>query len=156
MRNALLHQRQQRVTTHRPNWSMAQIVQGIAGLLLVVLGGIVFAKVGLKFDPPGRADVLFTQTTWLATIEIVLGILFLAGATSARDRSMAMFAALATVAVGIILAAVPEAASGRLVGGDSSPGIVLALIGAVTAVMTMVAPDRLAVERERLDDQEIV
>jgi hypothetical protein len=153
MRQSLINQQQGTVTRGR-EWSVAQIVQGVAGILLVVLGGAVFAKTGLHFNPPGHAHVLFTQTTWLAGIELVLGIMLLAGATTAWDRSIGIFASLATVAVGLILALVPDAASGRFAGNDSTPGVVLAIIGGICALVVMIAPSHLSSSRTAVVDRD--
>ncbi len=135
-------------------WSIAQIAQGIAGILLVVLGGVVLAKTGLQLDHPKASHVLFTQTAWMALIELFLGILLLIGATSARDRTFGIFASLAATAVGLILALVPDAANGRFTGNDSTAGWVLAIIGAITAVVTLTAPSRVTSARDAVVERD--
>lgn len=146
--------RERRAIVRGQEWSVAQFMQGIAGLVLLVLGGVVFAKAGFQFDPPGRANILFEQTTWFALIEVLLGLLLLGGATNARDRSLGIFASLACTALGLILALAPDAASGRLVGGDSGPGVLLAIIGILTAIATIIAPSRRAAARDAVIERD--
>lgn len=153
MRQALINQQQGTVTRGR-EWSVAQFVQGIAGLVLVVLGGAVLAKAGMHFNPPAHANVLFDQTTWFAVIELVLGIIFLAGAATAWDRGPGIVASMALIAIGAIIAIVPDAFNGRLVNGDATPGVVLALIGIVTVVVVMIAPTHLSHSRESVVDRD--
>lgn len=157
MRNDLVSEERRSVVRGR-EWSIAQIVQGVAGLVLVVLGGIALARAGLKFDPPGQATVGYVHTTWLALLELGAGLLLLVGATSARDRTLGIFMGLALTAFGIIMAAAPDAFGGRLSDGDATPGVILAIIGAACALTSMVAPSRMTQYRQRgrIDDREVL
>jgi hypothetical protein len=148
-------ERSEKVVT-RPTFTVAQIVQGVAGIILTVSGILVLVRTGLVFDPPGQAEVLgFVQTTWLAVINIVLGIMALVGATTARDRSLGIFTGLVMVVLGIVLVAEPNAFDSRLVAGDTDTGWLYVALGGIVLAACAFAPTvyRQARASEKADEE---
>ena len=74
-------------TADRRVLSPSQVVAGIIGLILVILGGVALARLGFDSLTGETETVLgLEHTTLMALIDIVAGLLFLGAAASAGGR----------------------------------------------------------------------
>lgn len=127
----------------RPPWSPAQIVAFVAGLFLVVLGGVALARAGLNFGDleANRVEVLgLGHTALTGLIELVLGLVLLgAAAMPGAERGTMVFVGVLLLGFGIIVAIEPSAFAEPL-GTTSANGWFWAILGAILLVASMVAP----------------
>lgn len=144
---------ERRATIDRRVFSPAQFVAGIIGVGLIVLGGVALARTGLDALPGEAVTVVeFGHTALMGLIDIVVGLIFLAGAASLHgSRSTLIGLGLATLAFGLIVVIEPSPFAGVLGAGRPLGWLYLA-IGAVALIAAWASPvivtDRSAVTRE--------
>jgi len=132
-----------RVSTARTTRSSpAAIVAGIAGGVLLVLGGIAVARAGLSgpLTEPTVDVVGFTQTALLGLIEAGVGLVLLLTALWGTRSSSVFLGALIAIA-GIVVVATPDSFADNLA-AQSSYGWFLIIVGAAVALVAMFVPDR--------------
>lgn len=130
-------------------WSPAQVVAGIIGLVLVVMGGVALIRTGVS-DLTETATVgWYAHTGILAIIQLVLGLLFLGAAADALEaRSSLVTLGVMMVAVGLIAVIEPDGTSEYL-GDASTVGWTYLATGAVAGVVGLSAP---VIASSRRDD----
>jgi hypothetical protein len=137
----------------RPPWSPAQIVALLAGLLLVVIGGVGLARSGLDFS---NIPLTHTQVAGLpysclsALVQLVAGVVLLGGAAHPDTaRSVMIGFGVLLVAFGLIVAIEPAPFS-NIWGFDSTNGVFYTVVGAILMVAAAVSP--VFVSRQRAAD----
>ncbi|MGH8873861.1 MAG: hypothetical protein ACRDVM_01220 [Acidimicrobiia bacterium] len=138
----------------RRTWSPAQIVAAGIGLFLIVLGGVALARTGFAAGLPGDTTEVagFGHTALFGIVEIIVGLLFLAGAGGTYQvRGSLTTLGVISLAFGIILAIEPAAFQGAF-GTDSATGWLYAAIGGVSLLAAWLSPT-IHVDRERVSDQ---
>ncbi len=127
----------------RPPWSPGQFVALVAGLVLVIMGGVALARSGLSFSniPLTRSMVAgLPYTSLSALVQLVVGVILLGSATHPDTaRSAMIFLGVVLVAFGLIVAIEPAPFT-DLWGFDASSGVYYAVIGAVLLVAAAVSP----------------
>jgi hypothetical protein len=127
----------------RAPWSPAQFVAVVAGILLVVLGGIGLARTGTDFSnlAASHARVVGLWVSPLSAVaELLVGVLVLAGGAypySAKG-AMSVFGAL-LLAFGLIVAIDPTPFF-RAWAYTSGDGIFYAIVGAILLVTAVASP----------------
>jgi len=145
-----VHQR--RRTVDRRVISPAQIVAGIIGLILVVLGGVALARTGFDSLTGETTSVLgIDHTALMGVIDVVAGLFFLGAAASSGGRSTLIGLSLGALAFGAIVAIEPGAFDSAL-GGGRDLGVLYIVIGAVGLVASLAFPttvvDRVATQED--------
>lgn len=126
----------------RRTWSPAQIVAGLVGFALVVIGGIALARLGFSGSITGEtASVAGLSATRLwAIVEIVLGLIFLGmAATPYGVRGGLTTFGILFAAFGVIVAVEPDAFAEAL-GTDQTSGIMWLIGGVVLVVAAWLSP----------------
>lgn len=135
-----VHQR--RSTVDRRVSSPAQIIAGIIGLALVIIGGVTLARVGLTSMTGETTTVLgFGHTALMGVIDVVVGLFFLGAAASPGVRSSLIGLSLMAIAFGAIVAIEPNAFDSAL-GGGNELGFLYIVIGAVGMIAAFAFPTR--------------
>ncbi|GIU92551.1 MAG: hypothetical protein KatS3mg011_1457 [Acidimicrobiia bacterium] len=134
------HHPEEHVHRVRRTWSPAQVVAGLIGLGLIVLGGVALVRIGFT-DLTATATVgWYAHTGILAIIELALGALFLLAAANALDaRSSSISLGVLMVAMGLIAVIEPEGTSAYL-GDARRVGFTFLVIGVVAALSGLAAP----------------
>jgi len=123
--------RQRHRTVDRRVFSPASVVAGIIGLLLVIIGGVVLARVGLESLTGDTATVFgFDHTALMGLIDVIAGLFFLGAAASSSVRGTMIGLSMAAIGFGAIVAIEPGAFKSGL-GGASELGVFYIIIGAV-------------------------
>jgi uncharacterized membrane protein YphA (DoxX/SURF4 family) len=129
--------------TSRPSWSPAQAVDVVVGLFLLVLGAVSLAHTGFTFRniPFTRTTVMGLPITSLsALVELVAGVLVLAGAASPlASKSLSGVLGIILLAWGLIVAIDPTP-FGRLWGYDRGSGILYIVLGVILLLAAAVSP----------------
>jgi hypothetical protein len=131
------------VTTSRfARVSPAQIITGLAGIVLLVLGLIAVAQAGLSgpITHPVVSVAGFDHTALLGLIEAAVGLLLLGSALWGSRASGAFFGILMVVA-GIVIVATPSSFASTLA-AQSSYGWFLIVVGAIVGLACLALPDR--------------
>jgi hypothetical protein len=135
----------------RRAWSPGQIVAGLAGFVLIVLGGIALARLGLATPLTGEStEVAGVAATRLwAIIEIVLGVILLGIAASPyRVRGSLVTLGLLFAAFGLIVAVEPDPFVEPL-GVDQQTGIFWIVAGLVLVVVGWLSPTVVSSQQRR-------
>ncbi len=133
----------------RRAWSPGQIVAGLVGFALIVLGGIALARLGLSTPVTGEvAEVAgVTATRLWAGVEIVLGLILLGIAASPYAvRGGLVTMGLLFAAFGLVVAVEPDPFVEPL-GVDSGSGIVWLVIGVVLVLVGWLSPTVISSQR---------
>jgi hypothetical protein len=133
----------------RRAWSPGQIIAGLAGFALIVLGGIALARLGFPGSLTGEAtEVAGVAATRLwAIIEIVLGVILLGIAASPyRVRGSLVTMGLLFAAFGVIVAVEPDPFVEPL-GMDQQTGTYWLVAGLVLVVVGWISPTVMSSER---------
>jgi hypothetical protein len=136
-----ISQAESRTVVDRKTWSPSQIVAGVIGLFLTVLGAVAILRVGFDSLTGDTANVLgFEHTLVMGIIHLVAGLFFLGAAgTVLGSRSGLTTLGLIALAFGLVYAIEPESLAGAL-GGDERIGWLYAVVGAVALVSAWVSP----------------
>lgn len=147
--------RRDRTITRAP-WSPGQFVAILAGLILVILGGVALARAGLDFNNLASTHTQaagLNHTSLSALIELVAGVILIGGGAypEASRPTMGFFGVL-LLGFGIIVAIQPLSFY-RLFGYDHANGIFYAVLGGILLLAAMVSPtiwsrDRQVVSRQ--------
>jgi hypothetical protein len=145
-----VHQRSR--TVNRRVVSPAQVVAGLIGLILVVIGGVVLARVGLDNLTADTTTVLgLDHTALMGIIDVIAGLFFLGAAASSGVRGGLIGLSMGAIGFGAIVAIEPDAFNSSL-GGGSGLGVFYIIIGAVGLLAAFVFPttvvDRVATTDE--------
>lgn len=130
-----------RTTMGGRTWSPAQIVAGVIGLFLVVIGAVAVLRNGFDSLTGTTVDVAgLTHTTLMGVISILAGAVFLAAAASALSvRSTLTFMGLASLAFGLVVVIEPDRVA-QTVGGGTSLGALYIVIGLGSLIAGWVSP----------------
>ena len=134
--------REERVTHAFRAWSPGQIVAGLIGLFLTVMGGVALARTLPADTLTGpTADVFGVgHTALMGIIAIVLGLIFLTQAASPFEVQRGMVGlGAATLAFGLIVVIEPSAFDGAL-GIGRTGGWMYSGIGIISVITGIVAP----------------
>jgi hypothetical protein len=133
---------EQRVTARTTHVSPAQIITGLAGIVLLVIGLIAVAKGGLSgpITDPVVDVVGFSHTPLLGLIEAGVGLVLLACALWG-GRASGVFMGTVIAVAGIVVAATPSSFADTLA-AEASYGWFLVIVGAIVAVSNLALPDR--------------
>jgi hypothetical protein len=124
-----VHQRHR--TVDRRVFSPAQVVAGIVGLILVIIGGVVLARVGLDSLTGDTTSVFgFEHTALMGLIDVIAGLFYLGAAASSAVRGTMIGLSMAAIGFGAIVAIEPDAFNSGL-GGASELGVFYIIIGVV-------------------------
>jgi hypothetical protein len=146
----------------RATWSPAQLVAVIAGVLLVVLGGLGLARAGTDFSnlAASHAQVAGMWVSPLSALaELIVGVLVLAGGAypAGAKGTMSVFGVL-LLAFGLIVAIDPTPFF-RTWAYTKGDGIFYAIVGAILLITAVVSPvfysrrDRVVMQSRIQDDQ---
>jgi hypothetical protein len=127
----------------RTAWSPAQVIAVMAGLLLVVLGGVGLARAGTDFS---RLALSHTQVAGMgisplsALVELVVGVLILAGGAypDGAKATSSVFGVL-LLAFGLIVAIDPSPFF-RTWAYARPDGVFYAIVGAILLITAAVSP----------------
>lgn len=151
----LQHESHELVTSDRVvdrrAWSPGQIVAGLAGFALIVLGGIALARLGLSTPLTGEStEVAGVGATRLwAIIEIILGVVLLSVAASPyRVRGSLVTLGLLFAAFGLVVAVEPDPFVEPL-GVDQQAGIIWVIAGLVLVVVGWLSPTVVSSQQRR-------
>jgi hypothetical protein len=136
-----ISQAESRTVVDRKTWSPSQIVAGVIGLFLTVLGAVAILRVGFDSLTGETAAVLgFEHTLLMGIIHLVAGLFFLGAAgTALGSRSGLTTLGLIALAFGLVYAIEPESLAAPL-GGDERIGWLYAVVGAVALLSAWVSP----------------
>jgi hypothetical protein len=134
--------RKRRRTTDRRVTSPAQLVAGLIGLILVVVGGVVLARVGLGSLTGDTTAVLdIDHTALMGLIDVIAGLLFLGAAASSGVRGNLIWLSLVAVAFGAVVAIEPAAFDSTL-GGGRELGLLYLIVGIVGLLVALAFPTK--------------
>jgi hypothetical protein len=148
-------------TAVRHPWSPAQLLAGLIGLFMTVLGGVALARLLPTDSLTGETTTVIGMgfTVVMAVITLLLGFVFLGGAgrpASARQGMISLGVAL--LAFGLVTFIEPDALAGAL-GVNQTSGVVYAVVGLIAAIAGITSPTltsrRAVEERVEADDQVI-
>ena len=134
---------ERRVATDRSfHVSPAQVITGLAGIVLLVIGLIAVAKGGLSgsITDPVVDVVGFSHTPLLGLIEAGVGLVLLACAVWG-SRASGVFMGTVIAVAGIVVAATPSSFSDTLA-TEASYGWFLIVLGAIVVLACLAIPDR--------------
>lgn len=129
------------VSVARSPFTVGQVVAGILGLILVIVGGVAMARVGFSSLTGETATVLgVDHTLALGIINVVVGLMFLAAAsTAAGVRGTLLSMGILAVAFGAIVMIEPSPFVDFL--GDGRPvGVLYLLIGLISLLSGFFSP----------------
>ena len=134
-------QTQSRTVVDRKTWSPSQIVAGVIGLFLTVMGAVAILRVGFDSLTGETTAVLGIEHTLLmAIIHLVAGLFFLGAAgTALGSRSGLTTLGLIALAFGLVYAIEPDSLASAL-GGDERVGWIYAVVGAVALLSAWISP----------------
>ena len=137
----LTRQAEARTVVDRRTWSPSQIVAGLIGLFLTVMGAVAILRVGFESLTGETAAVLGIEHTLLmGIIHLVAGLFFLGAAgTILGSRSGLTSLGLLALAFGLVYGIEPDSLAPAL-GGDGRVGWLYALIGAVALLSAWISP----------------
>jgi hypothetical protein len=147
-------------TTVKDPWSPAQILAGVIGLFMTVLGGVALARLLPTDSLTGETTTVIGMgfTVVMAAITLVLGLVFLGGAGRPANARQGMISlGVALLAFGIVTFIEPEALGGAL-GVNQTSGVVYAIVGLIAAIAGIASPtmtSRRAVEERVEQDEEV-
>jgi hypothetical protein len=144
--------RERRRTVDRRVISPGQMIAGAIGLFLLILGGVVLARVGLTSLTGETTTVLgFGHTALMGLIDIVAGLMFLGAASSPGMKGSLIGLGLMTLAFGSIVAIEPNAFDAAF-GGGRELGLLYIIVGVVALLAAVLFPttvvDRVATEED--------
>lgn len=130
-----------RTVVDRRTWSPSQIVAGLIGLFLTVMGAVAILRVGFDSLTGDTTSVLGIEHTLLMGIIHLVGGLFFLGAagTVLGSRSGLTSLGLIALAFGLVYAIEPDSLSAAL-GGDGRVGWLYAIVGAVALLAAWLSP----------------
>jgi hypothetical protein len=135
-------QREERVTHAFRAWSPGQIIAGLIGLLLTVMGGVALARTLPADTLTGPTAEVFGvgHTGLMGIVAIIVGLLFLSQASSPFEvqRGLVGLGAL-TLAFGLVVVIEPTAFDGAL-GIGRTGGWLYSAIGLISVVTGVVSP----------------
>ncbi len=136
-----ISQAESRTVVDRKTWSPSQIVAGVIGLFLTVMGAVAMLRVGFESLTGGTTAVLgFEHTLLMGVIHLLAGLFFLGAAgTVLGSRSGLTTLGLIALAFGLVYAIEPEPLANAL-GGDQRIGWLYAVVGAVALLSAWVSP----------------
>jgi hypothetical protein len=148
-------------TAVRHPWSPAQILAGVIGLFMTVLGGVALARLLPTESLTGDTTTVIGMgfTVVMAVITLLLGLVFLGGAgrpSSARQGMISL--GIALLAFGIVTFIEPDALGGAL-GVNETSGIVYSIVGLIAAIAGITSPtltSRRAVEERVEEDEQVI
>lgn len=161
MRTDRATERLETTTAVRHPWSPAQLLAGLIGLFMTVLGGVALARLLPTDSLTGETTTVIGMgfTVVMAVITLLLGFVFLGGAgrpASARQGMISLGVAL--LAFGLVTFIEPDALAGAL-GVNQTSGVVYAVVGLIAAIAGITSPTltsrRAVEERVEADDQVI-
>jgi hypothetical protein len=123
-------------------WSPAQIIAGIIGLFLTVMGGVALARLlpASSLTAESTTVIGIEHTVLMAIIAIGVGLLYLAQAGTVFEVQPGMISlGVASLAFGLIVVIEPNAFAGSLGLGEDG-GWLYTIIGAVSALAGIVSP----------------
>ncbi len=127
----------------RSAWSPAQFIDIVAGVLLVVLGGVGLARAGINFSDLtfAHAQVAGLGVTPLSAVaELAAGVVLLAGgAFAVSSKVVSAIVGVVMLAFGLV-AALDQAPLHRAWDFGRTNGIVCAIVGAILLVSSMASP----------------
>jgi hypothetical protein len=126
MRTDRASERVESITTVKDPWSPAQILAGIIGLFMTVLGGVALARLLPTDSLTGETTTVIGMgfTVVMAVITLILGLVFLGGAgRPANARSGLISLGVALLAFGIVTFIEPEALGGARCQPDEWRGL---------------------------------
>jgi len=129
--------------SERPPWTPAQLVSLVAGLVLVVIGGVALARGGINFSaiPTTHSTVAGLHFTCLsALIQLIVGVILI-GASAygpAVKESMAVMGVL-LLGFGLIVAIDPTAFYNDW-GYTAANGVFYAIVGAILLLAAALSP----------------
>ena len=121
-------------------WSPAQIGALVAGIGLVIVGGMVLARVGFS-DLQAETQVLgLAHTPALGLLEIAAGaLLLIAGAIPGASRGLMSFVGAALLVFGVVIGVQPDTFSETLATTEAH-GWTFGILGALLLILAMVSP----------------
>jgi len=127
----------------RSAWSPAQLVAIVAGLLLVVLGGVALSRSGVHFRDLAATHVMVAGmgfTTLSAIVDLVVGVIVLAGGAfpDTAKGTMAVFGVI-LLAFGLVVALGPTPFFTSW-GYVTANGVFFAVVGGVLLLAAVVSP----------------
>ena len=132
---------QTRTVVDRKTWSPSQIVAGVIGLFLTVMGAVAILRVGFDSLTDETTAVLGIEHTLLMGIlHLVAGLFFLGAAgTALGSRSGLTTLGLIAMAFGLVYAIEPDSLAAAL-GGDGRVGWMYAAVGLVALLSAWLSP----------------
>lgn len=129
--------------TERPAWSPAQLVAVVAGIVLIVLGGVALARGGVHFNaiPFTHSAVVGLHYSCLsAIIQLAAGVLLLGGgAYPDAAKSTMVFFGVVLITWGLIVA-IDAQPFYNLWGYTTADGVFYVVVGAILLVVGAVSP----------------
>lgn len=136
-----VRQAETRTVVDRKTWSPSQIVAGVIGLFLTVMGAVATLRVGFESLTGATTSVLgIDHTLLMALLHLVAGLLFLGAAgTVLGSRSGLTTLGLMALAFGLVYAIEPDSLAAAL-GGDERVGWLYAAVGAIAVLSAWLSP----------------
>lgn len=141
--------------------TIGQIVAGLLGLFLVIVGGVAMARLGFERLTGDTTEVLgIGHTLALGIIDVIVGLIFLSAATTSFGvRSTLIGLGSLALAFGAVVTIEPSPFDDFL--GDGRPlGVLYLLVGIVALIAGLTTPsyvtEEAAFREERVDEQHIV
>lgn len=135
-------ERQTTRTMGSRTWSPAQLVAGVAGLILIVMGGVALARLlptdGLTSETTIALGI--QHTPLMAVIAIAVGLLYLAQAGAPFEVQPGMISlGVTNLAFGLVVVIEPGAFDGSLGLGETG-GWFYAVLGLISVITAIVSP----------------
>ncbi|NLA36632.1 MAG: hypothetical protein GX868_13250 [Actinobacteria bacterium] len=126
------------VTTRRTTMGPGQILGGLAGLALTLVGVLAVVRSGIDSSLTTPVVDVFglQQSALVGAVEILAGLLIVAGAASVLNRSLLGFMGALVFVAGIFIAAASSSILEDL-GTTKSSGTFMIVIGVVSMVAAM-------------------
>ena len=130
-----------RTVVDRRTWSPSQIVAGIIGLFLTVMGAVAVLRVGFETLTGETTAVLGIEHTLLmGLVHLLVGLVFLGAAGSVLgSRSGLTTLGLIALAFGLVYAIEPDSLASAL-GGDERVGWLYAIVGVIALLSAWLSP----------------
>jgi hypothetical protein len=150
---------ERRSIVSRP-WSPAQLVAGLIGLFMTVVGGVALARLLPTDSLTGETVTVIGMgfTVVMAVITLLLGLVFLGGAGAPSNaRAGIISLGVALVAFGIVIYIEPDALGGAL-GVTQTSGLIYSIVGLIAAIAGISSPTvitRRAFEERHIEEDEV-
>lgn len=155
------HTHQRRRAVGRRTFNPAQVIAGLIGLVLLVIGGVAMVRVGFDSLTGNTTTVVgIDHTLLMAIIDVVVGILFLGAASRVVGSASQMIGlGVLAIAFGAVVVIEPGPFVDAL-GDGRTLGVAYLVIGAISLIAgltgrTVVTTESVVTDDEVVDERDV-